>query len=369
MIRYLVFLFALVFLSSCETQPKGTVVKGQVAGAANLQVYFDEVQKGDETTMLQRVQSDANGNFSLEFPEGLKEAIYRLKIGSKELDLVFDGTEKTVTVNGDLETMDQYAVDINGSQPTDVLEEAMKALFARQMNLEAVNNFVDTTQNAYVAGLVAMKSVPIRGELLEVHKKAVNKMALAYPNAPMTTTYQQAVDQIELQYAQQKASEIIKVGQMAPDIELTDPQGKKYALSDLRGQVVMLDFWASWCGPCRKANPSVVALYDRYKDQGFTIYSVSLDGPRRAAGLNEQQLSDQQERGRKRWVSAIEQDNLKWEYHVSDLMGWSAAPARMYGVSSIPKTFLIDKEGRIAKTGVNPLSGIGQLEKDIQALL
>ncbi|MEM1325344.1 MAG: TlpA disulfide reductase family protein [Bacteroidota bacterium] len=367
--RYLVFILAIALLVSCETQPKGTVVKGQLTGATNLQVYFDEVQKGDQTILLQRVQSDGSGNFQLEFPEGLKEAIYRLKIGSKEIDMVFDGTEKVVTINGDLETLDRYEPVIKGSQPTDVLEETMKALFAKEMDLKAINNFVDTTQNAYVATLVAMKAVPIRGDLLEVHKKALNKIAIAHPNALLTTTYQQAVEQVEQRYAQQKAGELIKVGQMAPDIKLTDPEGKQYSLSDLRGQVVMLDFWASWCGPCRRANPSVVALYDKYKDQGFTIFSVSLDGPRRVAGLNTQQLGEQQERGRKRWVSAIEQDNLKWEYHVSDLMGWSAAPARVYGVSSIPKTFLIDKEGRIAKTGVNPLSGIGALEQDILALL
>ncbi|MEL6944443.1 MAG: TlpA disulfide reductase family protein, partial [Bacteroidota bacterium] len=133
--------------------------------------------------------------------------------------------------------------------------------------------------------------------------------------------------------------------------------------------VVLLDFWASWCGPCRRANPNVVDLYNRYKDKGFTVFSVSLDGPRKTQGLNQQQLQEQFDRSKQKWIAAIEKDNLTWPYHVSDLKYWSAAPAQTYGVRSIPKTFLIDKEGKIVKTGVNPMSGIRQLEEDIKALL
>lgn len=146
-----------------------------------------------------------------------------------------------------------------------------------------------------------------------------------------------------------KPEGIPRVGQKATDLEYANPDGKMMALSELEGHVVLLDFWASWCGPCRRKNPEIVALYDKYKGQkfikgteGFEVYSVSLD------------------KGMDRWVSAIEQDNLDWNYHVSDLKGWSAAGARQYGVRSIPTTFLIDEEGYII--GINLSTAAIELE-------
>ncbi len=121
-------------------------------------------------------------------------------------------------------------------------------------------------------------------------------------------------------------------GDMAPDIVMNDPDGNERKLSDLRGTVVLLDFWASWCGPCRRENPSVVRAYEKYKDQGFEVFSVSLD-------------SDAS-----RWRKAIEQDQLTWPNHVSDLQGWRNGAARAYGISSIPHTMLIDRDGAILAT-------------------
>jgi thiol-disulfide isomerase/thioredoxin len=115
----------------------------------------------------------------------------------------------------------------------------------------------------------------------------------------------------------------------AQEIAQKDTTGTVRKLSALKGKVVLIDFWASWCGPCRKENPMVVALYKKYKDKGFEIYSVSLD------------------QDGSRWKAAIQQDNLIWENHVSDLGGWSNEAAQRYAVSSIPKTVLVDKNGII----------------------
>lgn len=118
------------------------------------------------------------------------------------------------------------------------------------------------------------------------------------------------------------------LGAEAPEISQKTPDGEVANLSDLRGKVVLVDFWASWCGPCRRANPGVVALYNKYKDQGFEVFGVSLDGKKA------------------RWEAAIKKDKLTWT-HVSDLKKWQSGAAADYGVRSIPQTFLLDKEGRI----------------------
>lgn len=135
-------------------------------------------------------------------------------------------------------------------------------------------------------------------------------------------------------------------GAIAPEISLKTPEGEILALSSLRGKVVLIDFWASWCGPCRKENPNVKKIYEKYKDQGFEIYAVSLDN--NAA----------------QWKGAIAEDGLAWK-HVSELLGWKGTVSRAYGVGSIPQTFLLDKEGRIVKTGFRS----HELESLIQPLL
>ena len=126
-----------------------------------------------------------------------------------------------------------------------------------------------------------------------------------------------------------------QVGNLAPEIHEKTPDGKMMKLSQTRGKVVLIDFWAAWCGPCRRENPIVVAAYHKYKDKkfqngkGFTVFSVSLD--RDAAA----------------WKKGIADDKLEWPYHVSDLNYWQAKYAAVYGVRSIPRNFLIDGNGVI----------------------
>jgi peroxiredoxin len=127
---------------------------------------------------------------------------------------------------------------------------------------------------------------------------------------------------------QVKMSKSFAIGGEAPDFSMKQVDGTDLKLSDLRGKVVLVDFWASWCGPCRKANPEVVRIYNQYKDKGFDVLGVSLD------------------RKKASWEKAIETDKLTW-HHVSDLKGWKNAAAQLYSVRSIPQTLLIDAQGNI----------------------
>ena len=189
-----------------------------------------------------------------------------------------------------------------------------------------VERYADTTPyepNAIFAA--RMLNAASEGAFLETFAQNLNRR---FPNTKMTKEFSEYYVKISTRQHMRTNSEPVDIGAKAPMFALPSSDGTIVSLSSFKGKYVLLDFWASWCAPCRGENPHVVAAYQKFKDKGFTVLGVSLDNSKDA------------------WMRAINDDHLTWT-QVSDLKGWSNAVALMYAVQSIPTNFLIDPNGQI----------------------
>lgn len=203
-------------------------------------------------------------------------------------------------------------------------EAYMQTVYARSNAIEKEmqdlsQSFINTNKNSYVA-LNAFRSVLGYDIDPATAEPAFNQFSAEMKATPLGKSIQTAID----------GAKKSQVGIMAADFTQNDPTGKPIKLSDFKGKYVLVDFWASWCGPCRRENPNVVKAYNTYKDKNFTVLGVSLDRPD----------------GKDAWVKAIKDDGLTWS-HVSDLKYFDNAASKMYGVQAIPFNFLVDPTGKI----------------------
>ena len=199
------------------------------------------------------------------------------------------------------------------------------------------------SQNPNSAALMPTLSAIDPEREYEVYESIIGQLVSGFGESP-------TIKELNKQFLQAKLKKeegnLFATGKMAPDFTENKIDGKPMKLSDLKGKVVLLDFWASWCGPCRKENPNVVNLYTKYNKDGFTVMSVSLD------------------QDKAKWQNALAADGLVWPNHVSDLKGWSSATGKIYQVTGIPFTVLIDQEGKIIKTNLRG----EELEKELQRI-
>ncbi len=351
--------------ASKSSSKNGSNISGTITGANDIGLFLDEYHMDNSARVVAKADIDGSGNFDLNVPNGLKHGVYRMRIGAKKAYIVFGGDEKNVQIDGDLNTWASYGYNVNGSTSANAFVAQMKDITSGKVNVAQLASNIKDISDPIVGMFIAQQKLGAQPHALPVHQGIMKKLATELPDSRYTRDYIAYVNSIQ----QKAAGAAVAVGALAPDFTVPDENGKMRSLSDLRGKVVLLDFWASWCGPCRRENPNVVEVYDRYKAKGFTVMSVSLDGMdnRTAARMPDSKAQqDYIANQKKRWLSAIKQDNLKWDNHVSDLKKWDSGPARTYGVRSIPATFLIDKDGKIAATG---LRGAKAIEAALKKLL
>lgn len=219
------------------------------------------------------------------------------------------------------------------------IQQKMQSDFNQAVQTNDIN-----TQNAIRAEYQNLNQKYIEGlkSFIRTHPKSAVAGYVIYsdfnnPNIPLKEV-EEALSYIDKGVAETKFVKLANkridlirgttVGYTANNFSQTSTDGKKVSLSDFKGKYVLIDFWASWCRPCRMENPNVVAAYNRFKNKGFTVLGVSMDS------------------NRDPWLAAIQQDNLTWT-HVSDLKGWGNEVGKLYGVTGIPQNYLIDREGKI----------------------
>jgi thiol-disulfide isomerase/thioredoxin len=366
--------------TTSENLPDNVDVSGQILGAANQPIYLEMVSSKGKVILAEAI-TEVDGSFELHgFIKGL--GLYQLTIGKKsnksvpltispkehvkiqanytdfERLPVITGTDWAPLLTEYMRIFNEFAYkQIQLMNTPDLSEDQQIELFhsyKKPLDEYAVNMLRKYPSNP-AAIVLSTTLTPAMGfenwdpSFLEVLKNVSISFSKKYPKSPITSSFKNQVSQIEMAYNQFKNQgenkSIAKI--KAPQIALPNPDGKMLRLSDLKGKVILIDFWASWCGPCRNENPNVVRLYNKYSSKGFTIFSVSLDSDIQA------------------WKRAIKADGLVWQNHVSDLKQWETPLVKLYKFNSIPYTVLLDKHGNIVATNLRGAA----LEEKINNLL
>jgi len=297
-------------------------ITGEISNSkAGSMVVLQFIEGGIRPTSIDTAFLDESGKF--EMSENLEDGgIGRiLLIGSRLSYLtVLEPADYHFVIDPDK----LAETKVSGNPLAEEFAVVWKMLNTQAISLTDSKVMIDTLNSPYSAFVVASN---VKGEdqgpMMQIVRE---RLSSETADSLMVKNLDLMIQQKALEAQVQKQTAI---GAQAPEITSKDPAGIERKLSDLKGKYVLVDFWASWCGPCRKENPTVIKAWNKHKAKGFEVFGVSLDS------------------NKDRWIQAIEKDALAWKYHVSDLKKWDNKAAQDYGVNSIPANFLLDQEGRI----------------------
>ena len=370
--KLILYLSVILIISGCKDNSvriSGTLlnpVKGNY-------IFLDELMS-NEVKAVDSVKISENGTFS--FKREIKSpAFYLLKISDMNFLTVLLAPGENMKITARYDSLN-YPSAITGSHGTELMTEynrnlrntinkltKLNEVYKQSLNdpgLPAIMESLDSTAQSYLNEINSYTKTYIDNNLTSLvslialyqqvapnvyvlnpatdykyYLKVDSSLSLLFPDyEPVTTLHEQVQQLIGGADTKKVETSLAGEGAEAPEIILPSPTGDTIKLSSTRGSVVLLDFWASWCAPCRQENPNLVRAYNLYHKKGFQIYQVSLDKTREA------------------WVKGIEDDNLgKW-IHVSDIQYWNSKAVQLYKIESIPSNFLLDKSGRILATNL-----------------
>lgn len=339
-------------------------IEGQITGAANQKLKI-EAQSQQGVIEVAQTTTDASGNFELDgnIP-GM--GIYSLSLGENGKNAVvipmdvddkvvlkatketfaitpaFSGTKWAKPLTKYMQLFSDFAKKQMEQMPKINDQEKQMELFAQlkkpivQFSQKQIRKDPGNPVNIILVNLIMPSQETGFADWDPANLDDLRAMETAfqrdYADSPITGMLSQQIAAIDGQY--QSYQQTSSGTMAASEIALKNPAGTELRLSNLKGKVVLIDFWASWCAPCRKENPNVVRLYKKYRGEGFEIFSVSLDQDQNA------------------WKAAIDKDGLFWPNHVSDLMGWQTPLVQAYGIQGIPHTVLLNREGNIVGVGL-----------------
>lgn len=349
--KFTIVTFLSLFLWACGSDSKTNKLTGTAIGFADgEQLYWQRINKNSQPEILDtlvvsngrfskelepseafdlRLLSAATGQNLIVFPENqdIKVSVYKDSMNASKVmggrsNALYTEYNNTLKEYNKLKKQKNDAYRKASAEQdgllANMLREETNDLLASERAFK--RQFVEENSNSIFTLIVLSELIQRKDITLEDAKAVVAKTDSTILNTSIGQTLLMSLESLK----------VVEIGGKAPGFEAPNPQGEVIALNDVQGEYTLIDFWASWCKPCRYENPNLVKVYNKYHDKGFNIIGVSLDQPN----------------GKARWIKAIEDDGLPWP-QVSNLQFWQDPIARMYNVHAIPASFLIDKDGVI----------------------
>ncbi|MGN7819712.1 redoxin domain-containing protein [Chitinophaga sp. 22536] len=382
--KYLLWMSVAAFLAGCagQTEKGEFKIEGHFTNLPLGPVVLEELTLDNLKVVDSTSVKDASGKFTLKgmVPE---QGLYRIRFDNgKFILLSLDAGD--MKLEGDVNNLE--ALKVSGSEATSELQQFLQDISKQSIALTEEMRKVDSLHGAKVPDSVfqpqlaaiqkkekdfeqefftmaektknpanavfAISQVRNPEEIIS-HKQTITGLTTRFPKNTLVKSMTDKIAELEKNNqltngdaagGDDEEATAVKVGMEAPDFTLPDPNGKMISLKSMRGKYVLLDFWASWCGPCREENPNVVKAFQQFKGKNFTVLGVSLD-----------KTKDQ-------WTAAIAKDGLAWN-HVSDLKFWDSSVVPLYGINAIPTNFLLDPQGKVIASNLRGDELIAKLKE------